>query len=75
VRPYGPVPRQHCVRNGRGNLTVRSADVPQTPLLRHAGEESEVEVALLKQLDARVLITCLRASRAFSEFVPRAKLS
>jgi hypothetical protein len=56
-------------------LTVRSADVPQTPLLRHAGEESEVEVALLKQLDARVLITCLRASRAFSEFVPRAKLS
>jgi hypothetical protein len=51
-------------------------------LLRHKGsfcatvvEESEIEVRLLKQLDGRVLITCLRAIRAFSEFVPRAKLS
>jgi hypothetical protein len=37
-------------------------------------EESEIEVGLLKQLDGRVLITCLRASRAFSEFVPTARV-
>ena len=39
------------------------------------GEEPEIEVGLVYWLDARVLITRLRAIRAFSEFVPRAKLS